>query len=776
MKRFLFPILAVALLAGAMSCQREHLGTAPGDKVNVTFQLGLEGLQTKAFSDGTSATTLDVLVYNVREESTVYLDELSLQEADAFDDLAATVSLVLARGERYQIIFWAHAPNAPYTIDAEKATLTVNTDSATANDELRDGFLGKYDAVITEPVSLNVQLKRPFAQINVLTTIEDWENAQANGLEFSGSSMTVTAPTELNLISGEVSKEEEQVFAMAAIDPAVNIPEFAEEYMYVAMNYVLADLTTTLVGESDHPFTFEVYREGQDNYVYQHSMVNVPIQRNYRTVIVGQVFCVDASFEVEIVPDYEGNLNGSDNTATIATITASNVTVEEGKTVEIGATTNSSAAITYASSDESIATVSTDGVVTGVKAGTATITLSVAAVEGEFTSATKNITVTVTAAAVNPPVSEGIKLDGGFTDWANITAVAGATDRILETKYASDASNLYIMYKIDASKIKFGDGSYNWASYIYVGFDTDNKATTGDNAGGGVNGGYEAMACIFPWRGETEGSPSVVNGTDDNGWIKCPANLAEGAAGVTVFGKFESGFCYLEVGIPLNMIGSPTGQITVNSAMDWYVDGDHSVTLGSSTTDPGDEPGGDEPGGDNPGGGDTDGIKIDGDMADWGDIAALTSTGTSRFRSWKFSSDDNSLYFYFVLRKNRMSTANTLSLVFDWDDSGSLSSEYLTDGELVVKLQPFTNATEGTPVCVNGTINNAIINGTEVTNASIKAYGADPDSTDMSDTADYYLEMSIPRSVLPNLPVKGTTIKIGATYNWYNTGFQEVTI
>ena len=562
MKKFLFPILAIALLAGAMSCQREHPGTAAGDKVNVTFQLGLEGLQTKAFSDGTTATSLDVYVYNVREQSTVYLEDLTLQEEEAFVDLTASVSMVLARGEHYQIVFWAHSPESPYTIDEENATLTVDPDGV-ANDENRDGFLGVYDAVITEPVSPNVQLKRPFAQINVLTTMEDWENSQVNGIEFTGSSMTVTAPTELNLLTGEVSKEAAQTFSMAPIDEDVTIPEFEEgAFVYVAMNYVLADVNASLVGDAGHPFTFEVYRDGQEDFLFQHSMVNVPIQRNYRTIIVGAVFCVDAAFEVEIVPDYEGNLDADDNTATIATITASNVSVEEGKTVAINATTNSSAAISYVSNDESIATVSTDGIVTGVKAGSTTITLSVPKVEGEFTAASKTITVTVTAAAVNPPVSEGIKLDGSFTDWADITAVAGATDRILETKYASDASNLYIMYKIDATKIKFGDGSYNWESYIYVGFETDNKATTGDNAGGGVNGGYEAMACIFPWRGETEGSPSVVNGMDNNGWIKCPVSVSDQVAGVTVYGKFDNGICYLEVGIPLNRIGSPTGQIS----------------------------------------------------------------------------------------------------------------------------------------------------------------------------------------------------------------------
>ncbi len=99
-----------------------------------------------------------------------------------------------------------------------------------------------------------------------------------------------------------------------------------------------------------------------------------------------------------------GGTTPSDQPAT-ATITASDVTVEVGKTANIGATTNSTAAIQYAVADETIATVA-NGVVTGVKAGSTKVTLSVAAVEGKFTAASKEITVTVKEAGANPPSGE----------------------------------------------------------------------------------------------------------------------------------------------------------------------------------------------------------------------------------------------------------------------------------------------------------------------------------------------------------------------------------
>lgn len=106
--------------------------------------------------------------------------------------------------------------------------------------------------------------------------------------------------------------------------------------------------------------------------------------------------------------------------AETATITANDVTVEEGQTAQIGATTNSSASISYSCDNTAIATVDASGTVTGVAAGNANITLKVAAVEGKFTAAEKTIKVTVTAAPV--PQGAAITVDGDFSDWSALEA------------------------------------------------------------------------------------------------------------------------------------------------------------------------------------------------------------------------------------------------------------------------------------------------------------------------------------------------------------------
>ena len=174
----------------------------------------------------------------------------------------------------------------------------------------------------------------------------------------------------------------------------------------------------------------------------------------------------------------------------------------------------------------------------------------------------------------------GITIDGNMADWAGIDAISTTTNRIVEWKYFSDATNLYFYYKITAEKIKTDSANYNWDPYIYIGLDTDNNTSTGTDGGGGTTGGCEAQVCVFPWRGAVaDGAPTWVNGVDENGWIKCPVS-GESAGNPTAFGYIEGEWGYLEISIPRSLIGSPAaGTIAVDHSMAWYVTGRTEITL-----------------------------------------------------------------------------------------------------------------------------------------------------------------------------------------------------
>ncbi len=299
MKKFLYSLLAIATLGLAAGCQREQSVKEDGPVVDVTFNVSLKGLQTKAFSDGTQAKDLYVAVYANRTEGPVYMESLSTaDQPDAFaNGLTTTVKFRLVRGENYNIAFWAQAPNAPYTLDKAAGTLTVNTEGV-ANDEIRDAFYCVWSGT-PSATPQDVELRRPFAQINVLTTVEDWSALQLSQIPFAGSSAKVTAPSVLNLITGEATAPKEYDLSFGAIDPeAINIPGYERAYKYVAMNYVLAGTRSTT------DLSFSVYRAEQDP-LASFDVPNIPYQRNWRTIVWGDIFTMEGEFNVTINPDYE---------------------------------------------------------------------------------------------------------------------------------------------------------------------------------------------------------------------------------------------------------------------------------------------------------------------------------------------------------------------------------------------------------------------------------------------------------------------------------------
>ncbi len=300
MKRFLYCLAALSALA---ACSKQAVEQPAPEVVDASFTISTQAPATKAFSDGTTATELTVAVYRYEGDYTadklIYLENVSKKTTI---NLKTSVTLKLIKGESYEIVFWAQKPgSAFYTFDTAAKTITAST-AGDANDESRDAFYkvystGKVNAAITE----TVELRRPFAQINVLTTNEDWQAALDNKITFAGSAMQVKAPTVLNVISGATSAPKAYAFSVKAIQSdAPNVPGYTATHKYIAMNYILAGTAKEVTDVS-----FDVFKSGSDAPLNTYNVTSVPYQRNYRTNIVGDIFSVDGKFNVIIVPEYE---------------------------------------------------------------------------------------------------------------------------------------------------------------------------------------------------------------------------------------------------------------------------------------------------------------------------------------------------------------------------------------------------------------------------------------------------------------------------------------
>ena len=278
----------------ATSCENElDLGTNAGENAQVTFSVGTPEIATRAYSDGQTATVLQYAVYDAAGNE---LTDLTVTDAEIHG--STTVNLQLTTGNTYSVIFWAAAENAPYTVDFGAKTMTVDYSNAVSNDETRDAFYKYHTFTVTGAQTETIELKRPFAQLNIGTA--DYAASESAGYVPTQSAVVVkNVYSTLNLASGAVSDDVVAEFALADIKKDETFPVAGNEYL--AMNYLLvgADKETVEV-----EFT---YTDGSN--AKTRTVGSVPVQRNYRTNIYGKLLTSDVDINVEIKPGYDGEFD-----------------------------------------------------------------------------------------------------------------------------------------------------------------------------------------------------------------------------------------------------------------------------------------------------------------------------------------------------------------------------------------------------------------------------------------------------------------------------------
>ena len=286
MKKLLL-VLAAAFTMIACQTDLNEVNVESG-LVDVTFEVGAPA--ARAYSDGYTATRLQYAVYEGETE----LEDLTVTNGEIHG--STTVSFKLVTGNTYTVIFWAAAPNAPYTVDFENKTMTVNYTGAVCNAENRDAFYKRHTFTVTGAQTETIELKRPFAQLNIGTN--DYDEATEAGYTPTKSAVTVkNIFTTLDLWDGAVTNAEEVTFDYAQIAKSEAFP--VTGYQYLAMNYLLVPADKEVV---DIEFG---YTESDAAAAKTRIVGSVPVQRNYRTNIYGQLLTSDVDINVVIVPEYE---------------------------------------------------------------------------------------------------------------------------------------------------------------------------------------------------------------------------------------------------------------------------------------------------------------------------------------------------------------------------------------------------------------------------------------------------------------------------------------
>lgn len=312
-KKLFLGMFAAAGMLLATSCQNdEELGVQSGNEAQVSFSLGLEGnITTRAISDGKTA---DMLVYAVFDGEGNRISTFEKIEKKSVT-FPTTATITLAKGQVYKVAFWAQNSECEaYDVD-NNMTVTVDYEGEN-NDETRDAFFSTAEFTVSTDQSIDVTLKRPFAQINVGVTNEDWEAAKASGIEIKKSQAVIEGvANSINLLNGSVSGETDVTYEFADIpeeELTVNLEDGSATYKYLSMSYILVGEQTTA------PLTFTFQPESGNDIVFNEGLNAAPVQRNWRTNIIGKLLTGDIEFNIVIDKEYSGDLNSSEGFTPIA--------------------------------------------------------------------------------------------------------------------------------------------------------------------------------------------------------------------------------------------------------------------------------------------------------------------------------------------------------------------------------------------------------------------------------------------------------------------------
>ena len=355
MKKFYYSLFAAAtMMLAVTSCSQEE-DFAQSSNETTRFSIQLDGAtQSRAAGDGTTVDKLYYAVYSKGTDNVVFPYEGQYATADKVNG-GWTLDVPLMKSETYDILFWAQKDkvnNTAYTFDNLK-NITVNYDGVLSNKEDRDAFFNALNGFTASNSEHTIVLRRPFAQLNVATTKTDWDKAKTiynsnnstDAAPVTKSSVTVKAlatqfnvqngkatvaegtdPVTVTFAANELLKDDKGNNEIIKIKQMVEGVEKDVEYTLLAMNYLLPVSEKTPNGLNKYEkedeakdaveVEFTLYK-GTDEQIVNVKVPSTPIQRNWRTNIIGDLLTgegfdviVDGEFDNEVNQEIEISANG----------------------------------------------------------------------------------------------------------------------------------------------------------------------------------------------------------------------------------------------------------------------------------------------------------------------------------------------------------------------------------------------------------------------------------------------------------------------------------
>ena len=479
MKNFFRFLMTAAVLFSAASCVKEDASTSVDgeETIEVFFATNISNQGTRAYDDGSN---VDKLYYFVCDSENRILSGLTPEEPIVEDDNDGkfSFSLSLIKSMTYNIYFWAQNSEADYSIENGVVSINYANNAVKANNGKLDAFYGAVTLAANEHGGTRtVQLTRPFAQLNALTSdaqvlidsdVESFKNVK--------STATVNGVySKFNLFDGNVIGNPQTVTFAPAMIPAGddNAVTLKYNYTHLSMNYLFVPKDKCV---ADAKFTFTAIRKTLDTIkVTTPVYYAVPLKPNYKTNIIGKLLTDSTEFNIEIEDRYDYVLEG--DVTLYEDLVAKNIFVRNNTTLNLNGHSITSGQIdTPAMSGTDIAAITIEN--------GATLTIKdEPTTQDEETRNTENEDKrvgTITGTEYGVYVKDGkVVIEGGnISAGTSAVQVNVGTAEIKGGEFSATKSDVYVVNCIDArwkdktAKVSITGGTFH-------NFDPANNAAEG---------------------------------------------------------------------------------------------------------------------------------------------------------------------------------------------------------------------------------------------------------------------------------------------------------
>ncbi|EEK16333.1 hypothetical protein PORUE0001_0385 [Porphyromonas uenonis 60-3] len=323
-------LASLAILLIGASCQRnDQLDSNDPGKVVIKLSLPEDMQALRASANSSSAkggiTNVDMSKYDIRYKLAVYnasgesVIAPLVKTVDSYQEI--TYEIRLTPNRKYKFVVWADFVKQGETADlhyntADFTNITcIDTPDKQLNDESRDAYwIAKEINVGTEAINETLVLRRPFSKIRVVTT--DWGLVPADkpdyfSIQYYGADCKRF--NSMNLLTGVSTGT-----PLTAKDDAgiitydVNINKDQKDYMLgydsddhnrtMTVDYLMTDQSE----QTPLHVVFTAKKGGKDGELIStyDFAVNVPIQRNYLTTLMGNLLTTATSIKVLIEENF----------------------------------------------------------------------------------------------------------------------------------------------------------------------------------------------------------------------------------------------------------------------------------------------------------------------------------------------------------------------------------------------------------------------------------------------------------------------------------------